>query len=261
MPIQNTKENHKFSEPHLEIEQRSAEAARYALMRRIAPAIRHNLAGSIQPVAMTAALLKRRLQKPDIDRAVLEKTAGDMAVLARESATAVVESMTWFAPVAQTAVALAKGIGECVHLLSTPLSFQGFEIDRKALNETTEASGALVLRDSLRSVFSCTLLAMSDSATLAGVTGTFVIELLPSDDCVSVQIGLENTQAASTLEISQIFRHLRCEDAVALAAVENVQLQWMPLPVQDDPNLPMPSPSLIPQGALLKFARVLPDSE
>lgn len=260
MPIKNTKENPLFAEPIPEIEQRLAEAARYALIRRIAPSIRHNLAGNIQPVAMTAALLKRRLQKPETDRAVLEKAAADIAVLARESATAAIESMAWFAPLPQTPVALAQGIGECLQLLSTPLSFQGFEIDRQTLDEVSDVSGSLVLRDSLRMVFSSALLAITDSAAVAGLAGTLVIGLEHRVNHVCVHIELKITQVAPAREIPHIFRHLRCEDAAVLAAVENVQLQWLGLPAQDDPNLPFASPSLIPQGVLLEFARVLPDT-
>ena len=38
------------------------EAARYALLRRLMPAIRHHLVGEFQPIGMVAAMLERRLQ-------------------------------------------------------------------------------------------------------------------------------------------------------------------------------------------------------
>ena len=44
---------------------RLAEGPRYALLRRLAPAIRHDMAGSLQPISMVAAMLEKRLQKPD----------------------------------------------------------------------------------------------------------------------------------------------------------------------------------------------------
>ena len=37
------------------------EAARYALLRPVAPTLRHHLAGEFQPLGMMAALMERRL--------------------------------------------------------------------------------------------------------------------------------------------------------------------------------------------------------
>ena len=47
---------------------RNAEAPRYALLRRLVPAIRHQMAGSFQPVTMMAAIVEKRLlaASPDL---------------------------------------------------------------------------------------------------------------------------------------------------------------------------------------------------
>ena len=41
------------------LKERLAEAARYALLRRLAPAIRHSMGGALQPISMVVALLEK----------------------------------------------------------------------------------------------------------------------------------------------------------------------------------------------------------
>ena len=44
------------------LEERLAEAATYALLRRLTPALRHHMVGALQPLGMVAAMLERRSQ-------------------------------------------------------------------------------------------------------------------------------------------------------------------------------------------------------
>ena len=65
-----------FAAPTLD--ERLAESARYALLRRLMPAIRHNLAGSLQPIGMVSAMLERRMQGASPDLEKLGKNVSDI---------------------------------------------------------------------------------------------------------------------------------------------------------------------------------------
>ena len=62
--------------------ERNAESAQYALLRRLAPAIRHQLAGSLQPVTLMAAIMEKRLKAAAPDLPALGKTCGEVRQLA-----------------------------------------------------------------------------------------------------------------------------------------------------------------------------------
>jgi len=80
------------------LKERLAEAARYALMRRLLPAIRHNLAGTLQPIGMMSAMLERRIKAAAPDMALLAKNTQALTTLSREAAATSLNLMTWLAP-------------------------------------------------------------------------------------------------------------------------------------------------------------------
>ena len=63
-----------------------AEAARYALLRRLAPTIRHHLVGEFQPIGMIATMLDRRLQSDAPNLTHLRDNSAALDKLARSSA-------------------------------------------------------------------------------------------------------------------------------------------------------------------------------
>lgn len=136
---------------------RLVEAARYALLRRLAPALRHNMAGSLQPLAMMAALLEKRLQKPNPDLPALAKNSGSLGALSREAAASCMGLMGWMAPKNNDAVALDAGIAEAVGLVATELSFKGYSVVNN-----TQGVDAKVAPGTVRSVFMAALIALTD---------------------------------------------------------------------------------------------------
>ena len=108
--------------------ERFAEAARYALLRRLAPALRHNMAGSLQPIAMMAALLEKRLLKAGPDLPALAKNSGALGTLSREASVSCMNLMSWMAPKSNDPIALDAGLAEAVGLVTTELSFRGFNL-------------------------------------------------------------------------------------------------------------------------------------
>ena len=103
------------------LERCEAEAAHYALLRRLAPVIRHNMAGTLQPIAMVAAMLERRLQKTDTDPEALLKNARDIVALSKEAAASCVDLLGWLAPKESRPIKADAGIAECLGMVVTQL--------------------------------------------------------------------------------------------------------------------------------------------
>ena len=135
------------------------EAARYALLRRIAPAIRHHMAGSMQPISMISAILERRLQAPEPDLTARREAGKSISTQSRSAASAAMNLITWVAPRENGVMPLAAGIDECLGMLSTDLAFKGFNITNQV-----SAAKLSVSVSSLRTVFTASLIALTDTA-------------------------------------------------------------------------------------------------
>jgi hypothetical protein len=188
---------------------RLTEAARYALLRRLAPVIRHNMAGSLQPIAMVAGMLERRLQKPDSDPEALLKNARDIVALSKEAAASCTDLMSWFAPKDDPLVAVNAGIVQCLAMVATELSFKGFSI----LNKTGQAERKVPL-SALRNAFTAAVLALTDaSAAPRGVE----VEAEPSGRGLSIRITLRNALAPASMPAGKPYRRIEWSDVEVLA--------------------------------------------
>jgi hypothetical protein len=138
---------------------RSAEAARYALLRRLAPAMRHDMAGGFQPVTMLATIVEKRLLSATPDMSTLVKNSQELRTLAIAATHASLDLMGWITVEPEARVALGKGIADAVHLVATELSFKGIRF----VNQTQDDATVVKLAH-LRGVFMAALLAMADSS-------------------------------------------------------------------------------------------------
>src|SRR5689334_15559808 len=201
-----------------ELEKFGAEAAHYALMRRLAPVIRHNMAGTLQPIAMVAAMLERRLQKADADPEALLRNARDIVALSKEAAASCVDLMSWLAPKEKRLVQADAGIAECLGMVVTQLSFKGFLVI-----DNTGGIAARLPQSALRNVLTAALIALTDAAAAPCkvlVQAEFAqgilslhLDLKPHDD-------VEPMRAAD----KPPYRLLEWRDVQALASQESVRL-------------------------------------
>ena len=102
------------------------EASRYALLRRLAPALRHHLVGDFQPVGMIAAMMERRLEADQPDLASIRNSCASLGRQSRAAAVSCIELMTWVSPQSASTIKFDAGVLECLGLLSTELGFKGF---------------------------------------------------------------------------------------------------------------------------------------
>lgn len=199
----------------------AVESARYALLRRLAPALRHNMAGSLQPVSMIAAMLEKRLLAPAPDLAAIAKNSHAIGTLSREAAAACMDLMTWLAPKEQALVAVGTGVADSVSLLVTELSFRGFSVR----NETGEVPGQ-VLRSALRNVFMAGLVALTDAAK-APAEVLLTAHIDGEDMVLAISLLATEGETMSTGS-SPAYRNLHWSDVQALADAEAVGLEYSP---------------------------------
>ena len=198
---------------------RLVEAARYALMRRLLPSIRHNIAGSLQPVGMMAAMLERRMQAAAPDLVQLGKSSQALNTLSREAVATSLNLMNWLAPKDNDLVAVNAAIEESLALVTTDLSFRGFSV----VNQTSGMQTSLP-RGIFRSVFIASLIALTDRAKGAA---NVVISGGSAGGQTRLKILLEpggRSEVAGMGTHAQAYRSIGWEDVQALASAEGVAL-------------------------------------
>ena len=216
-----------MSTEHPDLNERRTEAARYALMRRLMPAIRHHMAGALQPIGMMSAMLERRITASPSDTAQLANNAKALNTLAREAAATSLNLMVWLAPRDNDLVAVHSAVDESFGMVATELSFRGFTV----VNEVTDASAKLS-RGVLRTVLTASLIALTDAA---GAAANVVVSSIQDAGGTRLTITIvEHGEAGPALAQNPLpnYRILRWDDVQALAAAEGVQLQLAPGAVQ-----------------------------
>ena len=158
------------------LQERLAEAASYAVLRRIAPALRHDVAGFMQPVGMLVMVLQRRLQMPEPDLQAIAKNVTSVSALAKEATTGCMNAMDWTAPRDDACVSFTAGVDEVVRLLALELSGHGLSATHDMAADMSAdmrlnmpANKARVPRRFFRSVLAAALLAWCDQKPGAGV--------------------------------------------------------------------------------------------
>lgn len=199
------------------LRERLAEAARYALLRRMAPAMRHDMAGALQPVSMMAAMLEKRLQKPEPDLLALAKNGNAINTLAREASLACMNLMTWLAPKDDMPVAVNSTLAESLGLVATEMSFRGINL----VNETGDEAG-MVLLSGLRGVFMASLLALTDECAVPSDI-VLTANAAGADTVLGLRASPSGAEAMMTGGVPA-YRKLGWEDVEALAEVQGVAL-------------------------------------
>lgn len=194
------------------------EAARYAVLRRMGSAIRHQIAGALQPVTMIASLVERRVQAqvPNVD--ALRRNCGEMTALARSASAECVALMGWLAPQEGEQVALNQGVADCLHLLTTELSFRGFTVV-----DASQEVEALVARQSLRTLLPACLMALTDACEAQAQ-----VRISSHADGAAASLALSLTQlagASADAQPAKAYRPVTWRDVEALAQAEGVRLQ------------------------------------
>jgi hypothetical protein len=195
-----------------------AEAARYALLRRLAPSMRHNLVVNLQPIGMLYEVMDRRLRASQPNLAEVHEGAHKINRYARAALNSCLDVITWLAPEEDAPIDAVEGARECLDLLSTNFAFRGFQLR----NEVEPVPGR-VRRAAVRNVLTGALLHLSDASAAPAQIALSAAACAPA--ALRFTLSLTPTAGEPGFGTMPTYRPLRWEDVQALAAAEEVQLQ------------------------------------
>lgn len=197
-----------------------AEAARYALLRRLAPSMRHHLVTNLQPIGMIYEVMDRRLRAPEPNLAQVHEGANKINSFARAALHSCLDVVTWLAPEEGAASSAAEGAAECIALLATSLSFRGYALR----NEVAEVPGGLK-RTALRNVLTAALIHATDELP---PPAELVLTAEPGAAGVTFTLMLRQGAGEGGFANEPAYRQIDWSDVQALAEAEGVQLQREP---------------------------------
>lgn len=194
-----------------------AEAARYSVLRRLAPALKHDMVVNLQAVAMMAEVLNARLERGLSNPNELQKSVSKINRLAREAVMSCLDVAAWIEPGEDEGIRLRDGVDECLGLLAGNFNFRGFSIDPEVPDVDFEVS-----REALRNLLCAALITLTDAAAS------------PADVLVKAEVAAGfavltvrcEARAADpdAMPFAVAYRELDWSDVQALASAESVEL-------------------------------------
>jgi hypothetical protein len=192
------------------------EAARYALLRRLASAMRHELVKHLQPIGMVTEVMNRRLRAPSPDLGQVNDAAAKLNSLSRTAVNACVDVITWLAPDPAATVSTEEAVAEVMELLRSNLGFRGFTL-RSEVGALPQQIG----RASVRMLVPGCLLALSDSTP---APAQFTLHGEPDGEYLRIRIAVQRGDGPPPDPADSTYRKLSWSDIEALAAAEDVTL-------------------------------------
>lgn len=192
------------------------EAARYALLRRLAAAMRHQMVVHLQPIGMVTELLERRLRNPSPDLGQVHESATKIHTLHKAAVQDCLDVITWLSPEAGATASIGDCVQDCVALLRSNFSFRGF-----VLRAEGDSLPQPVARAAGRMLLPAALLALTDP--LQG-PGEVVMRTSAGEDTVTLEITLQRTQGEPPLGSELSYRAITWAETIALARSEDVEL-------------------------------------
>ena len=193
------------------------EAARYALLRRLAPSMRHHLVVNLQPIGMIYEVMERRLRAPQPDLAHVHDSAVKINGFARAALTSCLDVVTWLAPDESASVEVGDAVRECIGLLASSLSFRGYAIR----NEVTPVPGP-VSRCAIRNVLTAALIHATD---LQAPPADLVLTTKAETGGLQLTLTLRPTDGSEGFATEAGYRTIEWADVQALAGAESVQVE------------------------------------
>lgn len=191
-----------------------AEAARYALLRRLAPSMRHHLVVNLQPIGMVYEVMDRRLRAAQPDLAEVHDSAHKINGFARAALASCLDVVSWLAPDEEAQAPATEGVRECLGLLATSLTFRGYAIR----NEIGALAGD-VRRSAIRTVLTASLIHVTDKNT---APAELVLSSVPQAGAIVLVLTLRPAAGEQGFSPEPAYRPIEWRDVEALAAAESV---------------------------------------
>jgi hypothetical protein len=194
----------------------SAEAARYALLRRLSSSMRHHLVVNLQPIGMIYEVMERRLRAPTPDLPHVQESAGKINTFAKAALASCVDVIGWLAPDEGVSTTVEEAARECVGLVATSFSFRGY-----ALRNEIGALPGSVRRSGIRHLLTATLLHCTDHAV---APADLVLAGTSEPDAARLTVRLRASQGDKGIATEPNYRKITWDDLLALAAADGVQV-------------------------------------
>jgi hypothetical protein len=195
---------------------RLAEAARYALLRRLAPCMRHHLVVNLQPIGMIYEVMERRLHAPEPNLGDVHESAQKINGFARAALNSCLDVVSWLAPDGEAVSTAADGTRESLGLLATSLTFRGYAVRSEVEPVTGE-----VARSAIRNVLTAAMIHITDESP---PPADLVLSAQGTPDALVLTLTLRPAEGEPGFTTEAGYRALRWADVQALAAAESVQL-------------------------------------
>jgi hypothetical protein len=195
---------------------RLAEAARYTLLRRLAPSMRHHLVVNLQPIGMIYEVMDRRLKSSHPDLADVHDSAHKINSFAKAALHSCLDVVTWLAPDDSVRITGDAGVRECLGLVATSLTFRGYTLR----NQVTPVPGE-VRRAALRTVLTGALIHATDSTR---APADLVLAAAGDGQGLVLTLTLCPQDGEPSFVAEPPYRPLEWTDLEALAAADGVEL-------------------------------------
>ena len=156
------------------VNDRLAEAARYAVLRRLLPVLRHDVAGSMQPVRLLMMVLERRVQKADPDLAAISNSVISLSALTKQAAADCMAALAWIDSRDDPQVGLRSAVDEAAKLLAMELAVKPLALVNGVADDSATAPQSF-----FRSVFIGAVLAFCDQHVSGGALEVTFQEAAP----------------------------------------------------------------------------------
>lgn len=192
------------------------EAARYAVLRRLAPSLRHQMVRPLQPIGLIYGVMRHKLSAAQPDLQSVRQEAEKINDFAKAAIDECMDMGTWLSPEPGVLTRMDAGVGECVGLMATMLHFCGFR-----LTSEVETLPEMVLRDAVRTVLSAVLFAVTDALA---EPAALVIRATAGMAEVTLSVHISLSGEGSVERYDDGYRMLFWDDVQALAAAAQVVL-------------------------------------
>ncbi len=198
------------------VSKQQIEAARYVVLRRLSPALRHDMVRPLQPINLIHGVMSRKLSESTPDLQALRLQVEKISSFAKSALTECLDIGTWLAPEPGALTELDAGITECVGMMATTLHFCGFRL----VNEV-EVPSVSVDRDALRMVLIAAMFEMTDALT---VPATLTLSASLSQDEASLLLQFTPLAEGRVERYDDGYRNVTWDDVQALATAGDVRL-------------------------------------
>lgn len=217
---------------------RLAEAARYAVVSRLMPVLRHNVAGAMQPGRMLLMVLEKRLQNAEPDLQAIRTTAASVSTLTRQATASCMAAFGWVASTEDTRVSLRSFVDDAIGMLALELTVNDLTLTNGIEDDSASASQYF-----LRTVLMGALLAFCDHQVDGGTLQVTFKPRAEGDGAgghlqLQLHVLTGNRIKPALQEAFRKYRSIDWTDVQAMAQSSGVQMArgegWLTL------ELPMP---------------------